>query len=239
MKFRWGEAVSNHPLWMWQAGLGGLLALSVFAAAWLWRRPDETHHGMTVRWVGVALMALASGLMIGWTVPNVPLESLGIGGWMRSLVLVFAALSAPIACAAALMRSAAWPSFADVLGGADAKGSDRFAYVPGAVFILVTAVAVQIALGLVFDPRYRDFPFAPLTAAILPFVVLRALRPRSIATSGLAEHGAALLLGVAIVYILPNEGLANWQAVWLCALLAMLIVMLVRRRDARSSTTRA
>ena len=33
-------------------------------------------------------------------------------------------------------------------------------------------VAVEAALGLVFDPRYRDIPFAALTAAAMPFLVL-------------------------------------------------------------------
>ena len=32
-------------------------------------------------------------------------------------------------------------------------------------------LAILTALGLVFDPRYRDFPFAPLTAAGVPFLV--------------------------------------------------------------------
>jgi hypothetical protein len=33
-------------------------------------------------------------------------------------------------------------------------------------------VSIEAALGLVFDPRYRDIAFAPLTAAALPFLVV-------------------------------------------------------------------
>ena len=33
VKFAWGEAVSNHPFWRWQAGGGIGFALLVFAAA--------------------------------------------------------------------------------------------------------------------------------------------------------------------------------------------------------------
>ena len=35
----------------------------------------------------------------------------------------------------------------------------------GAALIVLAVLSVQAALGLVFDPRYRDFPFAPLTGA--------------------------------------------------------------------------
>ena len=39
--------------------------------------------------------AIAGGVLIGWTIANVPLESLGVGGWLRSLALALvAALSA-------------------------------------------------------------------------------------------------------------------------------------------------
>ena len=39
--------------------------------------------------------------------------------------------------------------------------------------MVLTVLAVQSALALSFDPRYRDFPFAPLTAAAVPFVLLK------------------------------------------------------------------
>ena len=43
----------------------------------------------------------------------------------------------------------------------------------------LTVLAVQSALALSFDPRYRDFPFAPLTAAAVPFLLLALRRAAS------------------------------------------------------------
>ena len=49
---------------------------------------------------------------------------------------------------------------------------DPLALTLGVLLIVLTVLAVQSALALSFDPRYRDFPFAPLTAAALPFLLL-------------------------------------------------------------------
>ena len=43
----------------------------------------------------------------------------------------------------------------------------------GVILMLTMLLAFVVALALVFDPRYRDFPFAPLTAAVVPFLVHR------------------------------------------------------------------
>ena len=49
-------------------------------------------------------IAAVAGVLIGWTIENVPIESLGVGGWLRSLALAALAIAAPLACAAALAR---------------------------------------------------------------------------------------------------------------------------------------
>ena len=51
---------------------------------------------------------------------------------------------------------------------------------------------------------------------------------------GAAELAAATVLAVAVPYIVFNEGVANWQSLWLCAALAGLAVTLARVRDGRS-----
>ena len=86
-----------------------------------------------------------------------------------------------------------------------------------------------------FDPRYRDIPFAPLTAAAVPFLALLFFAPRPAGSRGMAETVAAAVLALSAGYILFNEGFANWQSVWFCAGLAVLAVILVRGRDAPSS----
>src|SRR5215813_11108699 len=95
-KFKWGEPVSNHPGWRWQAVGGAALALLVFgvAAAVARRRGIEAAPD---RWLGVAVIATVSGTLIGWAWANVPTESLGFGGWLQGLAWAAVALVAPLA----------------------------------------------------------------------------------------------------------------------------------------------
>ena len=78
--------------------------------------------------------------------------------------------------------------------------------------LVLCVAAVVIALSLVFDPRYRDFPFAPLTAAMVPYLVLMLVRPR--AARGLAEIVAAAVLTLSALFIAWNEGLAEGRGHW-------------------------
>lgn len=228
-KFVWGEAVSNHPRWMWQAGGGMALAAIVFGAAFLAGRKAPP-----AVWLAVTGNAIAGGALIGWTVANVPLESLGVSGWARSIALaVVAAVSAPVV-SAALVRGEPIPSFTRLLGPGPQRLRDPFAIAVGVLLIAVTLLAVLTALGLVFDPRYKDFPFAPLTAAIAPFLLHMLTMPRPTGARGIAEVLTAALLGLAVPYIMLNESFANWQSLWLCAALLALAVTLVQVRDARS-----
>ena len=103
----------------------------------------------------------------------------------------------------------------------------------GFTLVALTLLAIHAALGLDFDPRYRDFPYAPLTAAIVPFLMMTISLPRRTGSVPAAETAAAATLGLSSIYIAYNEGLANWQAVWLCGALIILAVILLRARDAR------
>jgi glucan 1,3-beta-glucosidase len=49
---------------------------------------------------------------------------------------------------------------------------------------------------------------------------------------GVAEIGGALILAASAVYIGFNEGVANWQSLWLCAAFAALALTLFRGRGA-------
>ena len=91
-KFVWGQAVSNHPLWRWQAAGGVAFAVLVFGAALAVRRKEPA---TPVLWLGVTLNATVGGLLIGWTVANVPLESFNLGGWLRELALTAVAAAKP------------------------------------------------------------------------------------------------------------------------------------------------
>lgn len=228
-KFEWGKPVSNHPLWRWQAAGGLAFAALVFAMAWSNRR-----HGSPARWGAIAATAFAGGTMIGWAVELMTYESLGIGGWLRSAALVALAALTPVAAAFTLMRGETLPSFADVLTRRDRTAMSRTEWIMGLVVVAATVVAIQVALGLVFDPRYKDFPFAPLTASVIP-IALAALFSRGEPGKGLAERIAAATMALSAVYIFFNESIANWQSVWLCALLLVLALSLVRFRWPRAA----
>jgi glucan 1,3-beta-glucosidase len=226
-KFTWGGAVSNHPYWRLQAAGGVALAALVFGAALFARRAEA----IPAPWLGVAASALAAGVLIGWAVENAPLESLTVGDWIRSCVLVALAIAAPVVGAAALVRAQETPTFADVLARRDVP-RDWLAVALGSALIVLSVIAVQVALGLVFNPRYKDYPFAPLTAAAVPFLVLSLVGPRGAAARGAAETAFASVLAGSAAYIVLNEGFGNWQALWLGAVLAALALTLFRRRAA-------
>jgi glucan 1,3-beta-glucosidase len=230
-KFKFGAPVSNHPQWRWQAAGGVAFAVLIFAAAWCGGGERRKHPWL---WLAITANALAGGILLGWAIENVPLESLGFGQWSRSLSLVAVAFISPVLASAAIIRGTALPRLSRVLGTADLRKEDVLALACGIVLIATLLLAIQIALGLVFDPRYKDFPFAPLTAAIVPLLTLSFAVKRPAGARGMAETAGAVLLALSILYIVPNETLANWQSLWLCAAFAALALTLFRVRDAPS-----
>jgi exo-beta-1,3-glucanase (GH17 family) len=232
-KFAWGQPVSNHPHWIWQALAGVALAAVVFGLVRLAGVPEKLS---LPTWFGVLATAVIPGILIGWAIANVPLESFGIGGWARGVALLALALVVPPAATVALLRRVPVPPFARIFGRGDERPRDLLLLVLGTGLALLTLLAIQTALGLVFDPRYRDFPFAPLTAATVPYAVLAVLgeRPAS-GADVLAETVAAVTLALSAFYIVINETTANWQALWLGTVLLVLAISLARARAARSS----
>jgi exo-beta-1,3-glucanase (GH17 family) len=228
-KFAWGQAVSDHPYWKMQAAGGILLALIVFGAAFAVRRDAPPAH-----WLAVTANAIAGGTLIGWSIANVPVESLGAGGWLRALAFAAVAVLAPPTLSAAVMRGTPLPRFSALLGPATERVRDPLARLIGALMIATALLALLTALGLVFDPRYQDFPFAPLSAAVLPFFMDSVTMPRPRGRYGAAELAAAGILALSVPYIALNESFANWQSLWLCAALSALAFSLARVRDAQS-----
>jgi exo-beta-1,3-glucanase (GH17 family) len=226
-KFAGAQAISNHPLWLWQ-GIGGVLfATFVFGAAMIVRTNDTP----LTFWIGVSANALVGGALIGWTIENLPIESLGVGGWSRSLALAAMAVAAPVTLSVAIICSTPVPAFFRILGPREFRMQNPLALSVGIIRAVTMLLGFVIALGLVFDPRYRDFPFAPLSAAIVPFIAHGLTVGRSKGMRPIAETAAASVLGLSVFYILFNEGFANWQSLWLCVALAALAINLARVRD--------
>jgi hypothetical protein len=122
-----------------------------------------------------------------------------------------------------------------LLGRSPQRPQDLLVLTLGILLIALSVLSVQGALGLVFDPRYRDFPFAPLIGAAAPFLLLGgASRPNRWLKAPAAETVAAATLAAAAVYIVLNEGLANWQASWFSAGVLAVALILVQERVAPS-----
>ena len=96
----------------------------------------------------------------------------------------------------------------------------------------LTVLAMQSALALSFDPRYRDFPFAPLTAAALPFVLLSFAAPAAAERARSRKRSRPRCCALCAIFIVWNETLANWQALWFAAALALVAFSLLRARAA-------
>jgi glucan 1,3-beta-glucosidase len=228
-KFAWGGVVSNHAHWRWQAAGGVAFAAAIFAIAFAARGPGAVPAG-TRFWLRVAALAIAAGTSIGWTIENVPLESHSAGDWLRSSAWAAVALISPIFGTVALACDTKLPSLAQLLGRR-ARADSWLALSLGMALIALAVLSVQAALGLVFDPRYRDFPFAPLTAAVAPFLLAITawrLRPKPAP----AETAIAATLAASAVYIVFSESFANWQALWFAAGLGALALTLLQVPDA-------
>jgi exo-beta-1,3-glucanase (GH17 family) len=223
--------ISDHPHWLAEAMAGLLLAALTFAGAMAGGRKKGFSPSL---WPRIAALAFLPATMFGWIIETVPAESFSLGSWLRSLVFAATAAAAPIVCAAACAAGRPPPVFARLFAR-NFQHADGLDWAVGATLMAVMLCSVEAALGLVFDPRYRDIPFAPLTAVAVPFLVLVFSTPRHKGTRALAETVAAAVLTLCAGYILFNESFANWQSVWFCGGLIGLAIILGLARDAPGS----
>src|SRR5690606_36971378 len=134
-------------------------------------------------WQGF-LLALAAALAVPWWLEQTPLISLDLADWLRNGLAALLGLALPFLAALALRRGAARPLLASVLGAAP-RPSGWLAWCLALGLLLSLALALPWALGLVFDPRYRDF----VTAGLAPALLALALLPRG----GGAQRAEAVL----------------------------------------------
>jgi hypothetical protein len=173
------------------------LAALVFAAALrAWRRNAGASEIGPGAWRAVALNAVVAGVLAGWSIENMLIESFDVGGWLRGLSFAALAIAVPIAGAAAMALPVRPPAFARIIGPKPERVRDPLALTLGVLLMALTALAVQSALSLSFDPRYRDFPFAPLTAAALPLLLLSLVAPPAAGARATAETVAAAVLAL-------------------------------------------
>ena len=229
VKYPPGEAISNFPFWKLQMGSGMALSVFVFAVAWLTlrRRPWTPR---LASWIAVGISATTAGILFGIATDKMFYEGYGIGGWLVWGALLTAAIASPMLSANALMSGRALPTFLELLGPRDARAASVLTMILGAALVVTTLIGAETALGFVFDPRYRDFPFAAMTMAVVPFSMLMLLNRPQDGVRPIAETVFAGLLAGSVLYILPSEGADNWQSLWSCAVYFLLAVTLWRAR---------
>ena len=229
VKYPPGIAISNYPFWKLQMGCGMVLSLLVFGAAWLTlrRRPWTPR---LASWIAVGVSATSAGILLGVAADKMFYESYGFGGWLRWGALLTAAIASPLLGANALMSGRALPTFLELLGPRDARARSLLTAMLGAALVVATLIGAETALGFVFDPRYRDFPFASLTMAVVPFATLMLLNRPPQGVRPIAEAAFAGLLAASALYTVFNEGPDNWQALWTCAVYFLLAVTLWQAR---------
>jgi exo-beta-1,3-glucanase (GH17 family) len=229
VKYPPGEAISNFPFWKLQMASGMVLSVFVFGAALLTlrRRPWTPR---LASWIAVGISATTAGILLGIASDKMFYESYGIGGWLGWGALLTAAIASPMLCANALMSGRALPTFLELLGPRDGRARSVLTVILGAPLVVTTLIGTETALGFVFDPRYRDFPFAALTMAAVPFSMLMLLNRPQEGARPIAETVFADLLAGSALYVLFNEGADNWQSLWTCAVYILLAVTLWRAR---------
>jgi exo-beta-1,3-glucanase (GH17 family) len=232
VKYPPGVAISNFPFWKLQMACGMALSALVFAVAWLTLRRRPWTPRLT-SWIAVGTSATTAGILFGVAADKMFYESYGFGGWLGWGALLAAAIASPLLCTNALMSGRALPTFLELLGPREERSQGVPTMMLGAVLLVTVLIGAETALGFVFDPRYRDFPFAALTMAVVPFSTLMLLNRPKEGIRPIAEAVFAGLLAGAGIYTLFNEGADNWQSLWTCVAYFLLAVTLWRARGAQ------
>ncbi|MFT8245626.1 glycoside hydrolase [Roseomonas sp. BN140053] len=241
-KFALSGPVRENADWGWYAGAAAILGAALFAAT---ARVFPAAAGWPL---AILAMALGNALAFAWCggVPYAFDEHL--------LVSVAVNLLGQAALAALLLRRAGrrlsgLPAEPD-RNGAQATATVRaalrlrlhwrdwrgFALDDLGFLFLWTAAVLQLLL--LFDPRYRDFPFATFAVPLVAVLARAALRDLPRRGGGWAELWAGGTLFLAAVVSAVLEGAHNWQALgWTACALGLAAPALLRLR--RVGTARA
>ena len=233
VKYPAGVAISNYPAWKLQMAGGMALSIATFLAAWLTlrRRPWTPRPSA---WIAVAISATTAGTLLGIAGDKMYYESYGVGGWLHWGVLLAAAIASPLLTAHALIAGRSLPTFLELVGPRDYRGKGAIGALLAIVLVITTVIAAETALGFAFDPRYRDFPYASLTMAVVPFALLTMLNRPKEGIRPLAESVFAGMLAIAALFTIYSEGTINWQSDWTCVMYLLLAATLWRARAAQN-----
>ena len=158
LKYPPGSAVGNYPFWKLQLTAGLAFSACIFAAAWFSRGREPSKTGLAA-WVAVAASATVGGCLLGVSAEKTLYESYGLVGWFNQGLSLAAAMAAPLFGACALVSGRPLPCFVELIGAGESRARSVPKLILGLILIVTTLLATETALGLVFDPRGRDFPF--------------------------------------------------------------------------------
>ncbi|MBB1089811.1 beta-(1-6) glucans synthase [Rhodopseudomonas palustris] len=233
LKYPVGLPISNFPQWKLSMAAGMVLSVLVFAAAMLTLRRKPWPPRL-VAWLAVGASATAGGVLLGVAVDKMLVESYGWGRWLQWGLLLASGVLTPILAAIALVSGRALPTFLELFGPREDRSRSFLTYALGLSVVVTTLIGAQSALGFTFDPRYRDFPFASLTMAVLPLFLLMLLNRPQQGVRPIAEAVFAGVFAVSALYTVFNEGPKNWQSLWTCAVYAMMALTLWQARAAQT-----
>ena len=175
------------------------LSFFVFLAGWLTLRWRPWQPRLA-SWIAVGTSATTSGMLLGVAADKMFYESYGTGGWLHWGALLAAGIASPMLCAYAAMSGRPLPTFLELLGPRDGRTGTVLTVLLGLTLIVTTLIGAETALGFAFDPRYRDFPFASLTMAVVPFAALMLLNRPKEGMRPIAESAFAGVLVIAALY---------------------------------------
>lgn len=222
--------VSNHPLWREQAAVSGVLALALIALC-VWRRPRLTWPTALALAPFAALAGALATVSLTALIAVRPTLPHGLGALAGLAIILGTAFSLGRHWVDPdLLRRAARPE--DVLDAILAR--HRFGPGQWLGFWRLAALfgAAAYSFGLIFDPRYRDFPTAIYLLPALGFAVEAVRRRRwALAEAGPVETLLCWLVLAQAGAILAIEGVSNTQAVAWCATLILLGLRIVSAND--------
>jgi exo-beta-1,3-glucanase (GH17 family) len=231
-KFQFGEPVSNHPDWRLKAGLGIGAAFLAVIAFWAGSRGVPSRERNWRRDLALGGIALGSGLLFGLAAVNLPMEGEMTGDRLRGVAMLVLALVVPMAASYAVARGDRLVGLARALDPSHWRSSNNVQVVLAALLAATMVAAIHVALGLVFDPRYKDFPFAALLGPVTALAIVAFADNRAPSPPGNAERMAAAVLTGSALFITLNEGIANWQALLFAMLLLLLALTAMRAKAA-------
>jgi exo-beta-1,3-glucanase (GH17 family) len=240
LKYPPGIAISNYPFWKLQLGFGLVLSIAVFAVGFWTARGRQSSPGLAA-WVAIAISATTGGVLLGLSAEQLLYESYGIGDPLMRSLLLAAGITASLLSSSAVMSGRALPTFMELMHQPERRTLPWPAMALGVALTVTTLIAAENALAFVFDPRWRDFQFAGLAMAAVPFWTLALLNRPISGARPLAETLFAGLFAAATIYVTLNEGFNNWQSLWTSMVYTLLIATLWQARAvavARTTSTK-